>query len=507
MSRFLVIVSTTMFLGLASPVALAEAPSDQGPQVRTQQLELAAWKKKKKPSSSGSKPSQARPAPSRPAPRHATTPGQQPAAQRPAPQQAPAAQRPAPQQAPSAQRPAPQQAPAAQRPAPQQAPTAQQAPARQAPTTARPTTSPTQQAPATQARPNPSNPQARPSNPAQGQVHSQVRPTNPGSATPSARPGSLSPPSAVVHRSVSRNPANNIAGATRHANNALAHQAQGGQQARAHQNNNHAAAHQQRVARAHAKARHAQAARHRHHAHSSWARRAYYARHHRHHHGWGWWYRPWRSHHSYYGPWYHPHWSYGVFIYGSSPAYHTVYVADQPTTVEEAPERKVDRAHKWAVGIRGGSYVSGYQHGPGFYDFGMGITGRYRASEALGFEAAWAHHDQTWTETTERWSEPFAASVQLFAWPWTRFNPYLSAGITWTQRSYRDSYTDRYGTHQVSEDHVLFGPHGGLGLELGLGDNASVNVEGRLIGYLNVEEDDRAVPSAVQTTAGVNLYF
>ena len=341
------------------------------------------------------------------------------------------------------------------------------------------------------------------------------RVSNPTGAA-SARPG-VTGASTATHRSVQRNPSTNVAGAARHATrqvNGQGQQAHGNQGAHGNGHHNahanHGRAHDHRVARAHAKARHNHRAHHRHHSHARWARRAYHRRHHRGLHHWSWWHRPhWPWYSYYYGPWYRPNWAYGVFIYGHRPVvHHTTYVAGAPQPEPQPePVRKVDRTHKWAVGIRGGSYMSGYQNGPGFGDFGLGISGRYRAAESLGFELSWAHHDQTWTESTERWSEPFAASVQLFAWPWTRFNPYLSAGVTWTDRSYRDLWTDRYGTHQVSEDHVIFGPHGGLGLEFGVGDNASINLEGRLIGYLNIEDEDYAVPSAVQTTAGVTLSF
>jgi hypothetical protein len=485
MSRFLVIFSATVLLGLAAPVAMADAPSDT-PQASERQPDLQLWKKKKPAAKSGgSKPKPAQASPQRTAPHHAAAPGARPGAQQPAPQQ-PAAQQPAAQRPPT-QQPSVQQAP------PTQQPSAQQAPAAQRPT----------QAPGAQpgaARPTGADGHARPASP--GQPAGQVRPTAPGVSPAAGALGArpTAQPAAATHRSVHRPPAGNIAGAQRHAQQAAAAHHN-------HQQHASASAKDHRVAKAHARARHAQQARHRHHAHANWSHRAYYARHHRHNHGWHWYHRPWWNHRGYYGPWYHPYWSYGVFIYGPRPVYHTVYVADQPTTVQEAPERAVDRNHKWAVGLRGGSYISGYEHGPGFSDFGVGITGRYRAAEALGFELAWTHHDQTWTEDTNRWSEPLSASVQLFALPWTRFNPYLSAGITWTDRSYRDSYTDRYGSHVVSEDHVVFGPHGGLGLEFGLGDNASINLEARMMGYLNIEEDDRALPTAVQTQAGFNLYF
>jgi hypothetical protein len=495
MSRFLVIFSATVLFGLASPVALADAPGD-APQARADAPDLKVRKKKKsgaKKSSSAKKPQPARSTPQRSAPRHASAPGNRPGAQQgSAGQQAPVAQQPA-QQAPTAQRPA-QQAPSAHQPATHQAPSAQQAPAAQ-----RPTQAPSAQPGAAQARPTTTGTHARPSNPGQqgGTVHPVATGVKPGTAM-SARPTGHA--TAGTHRSVHRPPAANIAGAQRHAQ-------QSGAAHHNHKQHARASAKNHRVQRAHAQARHAQQARHRHHAHASHAHRAYYARHHRHNHGWNWYHRPWWRSHSYYNPWYRPHWAYGVFIYGPRPVHHTVYVADQPAEVAQPQRRAVDRSQKWAVGLRGGGYLSGYEHGPGFNDFGMGLTGRYRAAESLGFELAWAHHDQTWTEDTNRWSEPLSASVQLFGLPWTRFNPYVSAGITWTDRSYRDSYTDRYGSHVVSEDHVIFGPHGGLGLELGLGDNASVNVEARMMGYLNIEDDDRALPTALQTQAGVNFYF
>jgi hypothetical protein len=530
MSRFFAILSVSTMLGLAAPVALADPPQDLAPRVESQDHHLAMYKKKGGSSRSGSrsgassgaknKPAPSRSAPARPAPahsapRHAATPSQpgaqsQPAAQRPAPQPSqpsqPAAQRPAPQPSQLSQPSQPSQ-PAAQRPAPQPSQPAVQRPhpqgAQSQPAAQRPVANPGQPS-AASARPQTGAAQ-RPGGPAQhqGQIHSQGPAAKPGVSPTSARPSTHKP--AQVHRTVSRSPADNIAGASRHAHKAQQQQQAGSQ---AHRNQ-HAKAHRERVERAHARARHAQIARHRHHAHARHAHRAYWARHHRHTHHWSWWHRPWWPRHAYYyGPWYQPYWSYGVFVYGPAPVHHVTYVSGEPQpSVEEAPERKVDRAHTWAVGIRGGSYMSGYERGPGYGDFGLGFSGRYRATESLGFELAWAHHNQTWTDDTERWSEPLSASVQLFAFPWTRFNPYMSAGITWTDRSYRDMYENRYGTQIVSEDSLIFGPHGGLGLEFGVGDRASINLEGRVIGYLNIDEDDKAVPSALQTTAGVNFYF
>jgi outer membrane protein W len=156
------------------------------------------------------------------------------------------------------------------------------------------------------------------------------------------------------------------------------------------------------------------------------------------------------------------------------------------------------------MGVRGGSYMGGYDGGgAGFGDAGLGIAARYRPVESVGLELSWMHHDQTWAEGTERVHEPVQASVQLFAMPWTKFNPYVLAGVTYTGRSVEDAV----GRQVVEESGALWGPHGGLGLELGVGKQASVNVDVRWTGYLNAAPEDLTRAGAAQANLGVNFYF
>ncbi|MES2644156.1 MAG: hypothetical protein V4850_32020 [Myxococcota bacterium] len=218
----------------------------------------------------------------------------------------------------------------------------------------------------------------------------------------------------------------------------------------------------------------------------------------------GGWFRPYRPGHAY---WYH-----GVFVYGPSPWHHRHAVAIErdgggrggEREVSEAPVRKVERARTFAVGIRGGSYMGGYNvGGGGFGDAGLGIAARYRPVESVGLEVSWMHHDQTWDDGSERVYQPLQASVQLFGMPWTKVNPYVLAGVTITGRSVQDNL----GFTTVSEDSTLWGPHAGLGLELGLGKKASVNFDVRYAGYLNKPENDLTVPGAVQGNMGLNFYF
>jgi opacity protein-like surface antigen len=225
--------------------------------------------------------------------------------------------------------------------------------------------------------------------------------------------------------------------------------------------------------------------------------------------------RAWASRHSWHPGWHgagwgHPHWATGVFVFGPAPWYHeTVVVGGQSVEGATAePERQVDRTRSFSIGVRGGSYLSGYHGGPGYGDFGMGLAARYRASEALGFELAWQYHDQSWTEQTERINAPLSASVELFAFPWTRFNPYVFAGLTWTGRNYQDPiYEGGLNGQVVSINDSLFGPQGGIGLEFGVGERASVNLESRFIGYVNKAPEDPSRAGAVQANLGFNFYF
>lgn len=198
-------------------------------------------------------------------------------------------------------------------------------------------------------------------------------------------------------------------------------------------------------------------------------------------------------------PGYPRHWYHGVFVYGPGPR----YAGRAHVPASAAPKREVDRAQTWAVGLRAGSYMSGYRGGAAYGDFGMGVALRYRPVESLGFEGQWVYHDQSWDSGTERISQPLSLSVQLFAIPWTRFNPYLSAGITHTGVNLQD----QVGQQTVDAEGALWGPHLGAGLEFGLGEKASINFDLRGIGYLNTPADEMIERGAAQATMGVNFYF
>ena len=204
--------------------------------------------------------------------------------------------------------------------------------------------------------------------------------------------------------------------------------------------------------------------------------------------------------------WHPAYWSAGVFVYAAPPP----PVAGRPARTQAKatpPARDLDRSNSLSIGLRSGSFMSSYDGGASYGDFGVGVTARYRANEALGLEASYGYFSDTFTESTERVSQPISASVELFAFPWTKVSPYVLGGVTWTARSYEDSFTTLSGVEEFSAKDVQFGPHGGVGLELAVGESASINFEGRYTHFVTQNDDDSSAPGALQGLVGLNLYF
>ena len=166
------------------------------------------------------------------------------------------------------------------------------------------------------------------------------------------------------------------------------------------------------------------------------------------------------------------------------------------------PTRAIDRKGSLAFGLRGGSLYSGYADGPAYADLGLGATVRYRTQEPVGLELIVEHNNQTFSAGSERAQTQVGGSVVLFAFPWSRFQPYVFAGATHTALNIHD---DIGRETVVSTRSPLFGPHAGAGLELGLGDAVGLDLEARYVGYLNGDQGDPA--GALTTTVGVVFHF
>ena len=208
--------------------------------------------------------------------------------------------------------------------------------------------------------------------------------------------------------------------------------------------------------------------------------------------------------------WQPRYWSAGVFVYNAPPPRRHVVVVDgsgQRVMSADEPARAVDRNHSLSVGLRGGSYISGYEDGGSYGDLGMGLALRYRPVESVGLEMSWMHHSDTWDNHQERAQDPLSASVQLFAFPWTRVSPYASVGLTATPRATEDRYFNGLENVTYTANDALFGPHLGLGIEFAVGQKASLGFEGRYIGYIDRQPNDAAFPGAFQGSMGLNMYF
>jgi hypothetical protein len=197
----------------------------------------------------------------------------------------------------------------------------------------------------------------------------------------------------------------------------------------------------------------------------------------------------------------------GVFVYGPRPATHVHYVHETgPVRVvrDDLPVREVDREGSVALGIRGGSLISG-SDGYVVGDPGLGGFLRIRPEESVGLEMAVSHHGGRFPSTETRAQTQVAGSLELFAFPWTRVSPYVLGGATWNARSEIDETWNGESYTTLENSYKQWGLHGGLGLELALGKSAAIDLETRAIGWLDREPGD--APLALQATAGLLFHF
>jgi opacity protein-like surface antigen len=192
----------------------------------------------------------------------------------------------------------------------------------------------------------------------------------------------------------------------------------------------------------------------------------------------------------------------GVVVYGPRPVTHVRYVngAPGPVAVQTAdlPPRAIDRNDTFALGVKGGSLISGSNDGGVYGDAGLGLVGRYRPVESFGLEVGVSHHASG--VEAFRAQTQVAGSVELFAFPWTRVSPYVLGGVTLN----RQVLADDFGLTAIGDGQV--GVHGGVGLELALGHTAALDLEGRYIGWVT-DSAVNSAPGAIQATAGLLFHF
>jgi hypothetical protein len=198
----------------------------------------------------------------------------------------------------------------------------------------------------------------------------------------------------------------------------------------------------------------------------------------------------------------------GVFVYGPRVGTHVHYVAagPGPVRVERAdlPERGVDREGSFALGIKGGSLISGTEHVV-YGDPGIGGVARFRPDEAVGLQLDVSHHWGNIPTTQIRGQTQVAGSLALFAFPWAPVSPYVLGGATWNDRQLTEEVSEDGHFQTIDTGYSQWGLHAGLGLEFALGKSAALDLEGRYIGWLDREKGD--APGALQPTASLLLHF
>lgn len=200
----------------------------------------------------------------------------------------------------------------------------------------------------------------------------------------------------------------------------------------------------------------------------------------------------------------------GVFVYGPRPTAHVRYVhgGGQPVAVQQQdlPSRAIDRDNTLALGIKGGSMISSTPNQEIYGDPGLGLVGRYRPAEPIALELDLQRHVSAFTPEVGRSNTQLSGSVDLFAFPWARVSPYVLGGVTWNALNLGGDDIGRVGVDGGSAVDGQWGLHGGLGLELAMGNNFALDLEGRYVGWLD-ERGPTDAPGALQATAGLLYHF
>ena len=183
--------------------------------------------------------------------------------------------------------------------------------------------------------------------------------------------------------------------------------------------------------------------------------------------------------------------AHGVYTFARPPKRDTVKIFEKnpstgAVTRYRGPLRHVNRTSSLGVGVVAGSSIASELPG---VEAGYGLVARIRTVEALGFEASWMRYGELAGE--EHAYDTASLSGQLFAYPWSRVSPFVSAGAT--------ASGDLLG---AGESYLA--PHVGLGVELGIGDSIAFDLEARGVA---MDGGAPASSSMLQGNAGVVVYF
>ena len=147
-----------------------------------------------------------------------------------------------------------------------------------------------------------------------------------------------------------------------------------------------------------------------------------------------------------------------------------------------------------SVGLRAGSLAGALEEGLSPDSIDLGLSLGYRLFDPIGLEVSYLR--TAGGEDVPTTESPVQASAHLFLFPWTQVSPYVTAGLSSAPFEGAKNETK----YQVPDGYA-YGPHGGVGVELGIGDHFSLNAEGRYTKFKNVAK------SNTHAAVGLNYYF
>lgn len=163
-----------------------------------------------------------------------------------------------------------------------------------------------------------------------------------------------------------------------------------------------------------------------------------------------------------------------------------------------------NRENTLAIGLTGGSFVSGNPDAGVFADGGIGAWVRARPRGPIAAQLDIGHyfgvtHRPLLQQAREQ--TQVAGSMMWFLAPQSPVAPYALGGLTYTHQVLQDQ---TFGNDFPEHDN-LFGLTAGGGLEIALGRSAVLDLEGRYVGYLNRDANDPL--GTVTATVGIGTHF
>lgn len=212
-----------------------------------------------------------------------------------------------------------------------------------------------------------------------------------------------------------------------------------------------------------------------------------------------------------------PGW-FGVYFFGNPPPPPAYAPAPAPVpqpeaqAVAPAPVKDFRHVGEYSVSLTAGMYSTTYaMTGETMADPGVRVALRYRNAPSLGAEVGMGSFGSNMRfdeqGTQQRADIPMQVSALLYAFPQAPIQPYLVLGATGNLRTYE--YMVQPGVFSDSYSEFRAGVHGGLGLELHVGDTVSFSMDARRVLYTLVDRSvlDQTELSDMQVTGGLNVYF